>query len=496
MKKGNASAESRLPFRRRLIQVYAALLYNAHLRGFIEGEIYTGSGKMLCVPGLNCYSCPGAVGACPLGALQNALAATGNRAPFYIVGILLCFGVILGRNICGWLCPAGLVQELLHKIPSPKIRKSKATRLLSFLKYGILAVFAVIIPLWNGLQNVPLPAFCKYICPAGTLGGAAALLAHPANADKFSMLGVLFTGKWVILSVLLLLSVFVYRVFCRFLCPLGAIYGLFNRFCLVGVRVCEDRCVRCGQCVRQCPMDIRQLGDHECISCGQCIGQCPKDAITLQAGPYVLMGKADETAEKRDSRPVSRAARIAASAVMAAALIAVLVLTNLPSKQPASEEAPSTAMEESGAPMGHEPGQRLPDFTLTTVDGGTFHLAAERGKIVVLNLWATWCGPCVNELPYFEALAQAHREDVAILAIHSDMITDDVAQYLAGYDYSFPFAIDETGSVIAALGGSVMLPQTIVINAGGIVTYNQVGSVTAAKLETLVNEANAFGLPQ
>ena len=486
MKKGNASAESRLPFRRRLIQVYAALLYNAHLRGFIEGEIYTGSGKMLCVPGLNCYSCPGAVGACPLGALQNALAATGNRAPFYIVGILLCFGVILGRTICGWLCPAGLVQELLHKIPSPKIRKSKATRLLSFLKYGILAVFAVIIPLWNGLQNVPLPAFCKYICPAGTLGGAAALLAHPANADKFSMLGALFTQKWVILCLLALLCVFVYRAFCRFLCPLGAIYGLFNRFCLAGVRVREDQCVRCGQCLDVCPMDIRRLGDHECIGCGRCVEACPKGAITLQAGKYVLLGETDSKGPSK-AKAIGRGGRIAASAVLAALLIAALILTNLPAKQTVPEETP--AVEESGVPVGHEVGQRLPYFTLTTLDGGEFHLASYRGKIVVLNLWATWCGPCVKELPYFDALAQAHRDDVAILAIHSDLVTDDVGQYLSAYDYSFPFAIDETGEVIASLGGSTMLPQTIVINEAGVVTYNLVGSVTAEKLEMLVNEA-------
>ena len=71
-------------FKRRLIQLYAALLFNAHLRGFIEGEIYTGKTKIVCTPGLNCYSCPGAVGSCPLGALQNALAASGKRAGFYL----------------------------------------------------------------------------------------------------------------------------------------------------------------------------------------------------------------------------------------------------------------------------------------------------------------------------------------------------------------------------------------------------------------------------
>ena len=131
------------PTRRRLIQVYAALLYNAHAKGFIKGDIYTGPLKNVCVPGFNCYSCPGAIGACPLGALQNALASSGTRAPLYGLGILLLFGLTLGRTICGWLCPLGLIQELLHKIPTPKVRKSRATRALSWLKYIVLGVFVV-----------------------------------------------------------------------------------------------------------------------------------------------------------------------------------------------------------------------------------------------------------------------------------------------------------------------------------------------------------------
>ena len=98
------------PSKRRLIQVYAALLYNANIKGFVNGRIYTGNTKYACVPGFNCYSCPGAVGACPLGSLQNALAASGTTAPYYVLGILALFGILLGRTICGFLCPVGLGQ--------------------------------------------------------------------------------------------------------------------------------------------------------------------------------------------------------------------------------------------------------------------------------------------------------------------------------------------------------------------------------------------------
>lgn len=291
----------RRPTTRRLVQLYAAVLYNAHVRGFVEGRIYTGPTKAVCVPGLNCYSCPGAVGACPLGALQNAIASSANRPAFYVLGMLMLFGLTLGRVICGWLCPVGLVQELAHRLPTPKLGKNRATRALSRLKYAILAVFVVLIPLWYAFRRVPMPAFCKYICPAGTLEGAVGLLSNPVNADKFGMLGILFTGKFIIMTVTLAACVLVYRAFCRFVCPLGAIYGLFARIALVGARVDEAACTGCGACVRACPMDIRRVGDHECIHCGLCVSACPEKAISLRAGRIVLKGPAAAAPKRRET---------------------------------------------------------------------------------------------------------------------------------------------------------------------------------------------------
>ncbi len=320
------------PSTRKLVQLYSALLYNAHLKGFIEGGIYTGKAKYACVPGLNCYSCPGAVGACPLGAIQNALAASGRRAGWYVLGILLLFGVTLGRTVCGWLCPLGLIQELLHRIPTLKIKKSAATRALTLLKYAVLAVFVIALPLWYGLRYaLTLPAFCKYLCPAGTLEGAAPLLANPKNAQLFSLLGVLFTRKLVIMLGVGLLCVFCYRSFCRFLCPLGALYSLFNRFCLVGVRVDAGRCSRCGACVAHCGMDVRQVGDRECIQCGACMAVCRQDAISIRAGRVTLRapaaGCADDTPDAPDKR--RRLCRVL-WALALALLCAALVYFNVP----------------------------------------------------------------------------------------------------------------------------------------------------------------------
>ncbi len=277
-----------LPTKRRLIQVYAALLFNANIKGYISGRIYTGKTKYACVPGMNCYSCPGAVGSCPLGSLQNALASSGNTAPYYVIGILALFGLILGRTICGYLCPVGLGQELIYKLRTPKLKKNKFTRILSYLKYVLLIGFVIIIPILYGQQNIAVPGFCKYVCPAGTFGGGLGLLLNPSNQDYLDMLGPIFTWKFCLLMVIMAACVFCYRAFCRFLCPLGAIYGFFNRFAFIGVHVDKDNCTDCGLCVSHCKMDIRHVGDHECINCGECISVCPTKAISFKGGKLFL----------------------------------------------------------------------------------------------------------------------------------------------------------------------------------------------------------------
>lgn len=485
--------KNHLPTQRRLIQLYTALLYNAHVKGFIKGNIYTGNSKVLCLPGFNCYSCPGAVGACPLGALQNAVASSGSRWPTYVLGILMLYGLTLGRTICGYLCPLGLLQELLHKIPTPKLKKGRVTRVLSWLKYIILAVFVIIVPLWYSLQSYPVPAFCKYICPAGTFEGAIGLLSNPANADKYSMLGILFTRKFLILLVIVAACVFAYRAFCRFICPLGALYGLFAKVALIGVKVEVSKCTDCGRCVSHCKMDIRHVGDHECIHCGECIDVCPTKAISFKAGKITLRGP-EINAPTTESKKRTRTKRIAAWTLALLLLGAALFYFNQPDpvEEIPQEEPVITEVEEDPLPVGKEVGMRAPDFTATVYGGDTaFTLSEHRGKTVVVNFWATWCTPCCNELPHFDALYQKYGDALAVVAIHSDLVTDDVEGYLAKFDYQMPFALDETGAIIKSFGGSTMLPQTIVIDANGVITYNAVGSLTYEKLENLFQAASS-----
>lgn len=275
-------AKINLPSKRKWIQLASALIYNANLKGFGEANIYQGKTKGMCVPGLNCYSCPGAVAACPLGTLQNAISSSPKSFPFYILGFLLLAGLFLGRIICGFLCPFGLIQELLYKIPVTKLKKNKITHILSYMKYIILIIFVIYIPLFLAFkEGFPLPSFCKYICPAGTLeGGLTLVLANPSLRNTA---GFLFTWKVFVMIVILASTCFIYRSFCRFLCPLGAIYSLFSRISILGIQVDEKRCTHCGQCVRHCLMDIKKPGDKECIQCGACKNVCHFNAISWKS---------------------------------------------------------------------------------------------------------------------------------------------------------------------------------------------------------------------
>lgn len=265
-------------FKRHIIQLLAALLYNLNFKGFATGTIYRGTLKGVCVPGLNCYSCPGAIGACPIGSLQSALVASDQRLPFYVVGTILAFGAVLGRTVCGWLCPFGLLQDLIDKLPLPKLRKGAWSRILSWGKYLVLVGLVIVGPfVFLATTGVGVPTFCAYLCPAGTLEAGIPLVMD--NESLQMLVGALFDWKVVTLTVILIACLFIYRPFCRFLCPLGALYSFFNRFALLRYTVDATSCTHCDTCLKTCRMDIHTVGDRECIQCGACVPDCPENAI-------------------------------------------------------------------------------------------------------------------------------------------------------------------------------------------------------------------------
>lgn len=267
--------------RRGAVQAIAALLTNVHLPNFLKGNIYTGQGKAVCVPGLNCYSCPGAAGSCSIGSFQAVVGSSKFHFSYYITGIMILFGVIAGRLICGFLCPFGWFQDLLYRIPTKKFSTRKLWP-LRYLKYIILVgmVWLLGVFLVDKTRMSP-PYFCKYLCPQGILeGGIPLSIANPAIR---SVLGKLFTWKFILLTGFTATSIFLYRPFCKWFCPLGAFYSLFNKLSFYQYEVDHNKCISCGRCKAVCKMDVdmsKTQNALECIRCGECMKACPTCAIS------------------------------------------------------------------------------------------------------------------------------------------------------------------------------------------------------------------------
>ncbi|MEL7655306.1 MAG: 4Fe-4S binding protein [Bacillota bacterium] len=265
------------------VQIGFTAVTNGYIKGFVDGRIYTGSLKSVCLPGLNCYSCPGALGSCPIGSLQAVIASRTFSFSFYLTGFFMIIGAALGRFVCGWLCPFGLIQDLLHKIPfGRKISIFRGEKYLRLLKYGILLVFVILLPMFVlDIVGQGEPWFCKWICPSGTLYAGWPLVIR--NDGIRQTIGFLFIWKNLILIALILLSIVVYRPFCKFLCPLGAIYGVFNPISFYRYKVNMEKCTGCQDCQKECKMNVNVKSNPnspECIRCGACITACKYEAIT------------------------------------------------------------------------------------------------------------------------------------------------------------------------------------------------------------------------
>lgn len=275
---------------RKVVQAGWGILTNAYVGGFLPGNpmIYQGPLKQLCVPGMNCYSCPGALGSCPIGSMQAIFDGRTRGIAAYVIGYLAIIGLLVGRFICGWLCLFGLIQELLYKIPTPKLTvPQKPDQILRYLKYLILLVLVFLLPFfYRSRYGVGEPFFCKYICPVGTLEGGVPLVL--LNSMLRGALGWLFRWKVLLLVLCVAASIFIYRPFCKYICPLGAFYGLFQKVSLIRMRVDREACVDCGTCAKTCKMNVdphTTPNSSECIRCGTCTKACPVHALAMGIGP-------------------------------------------------------------------------------------------------------------------------------------------------------------------------------------------------------------------
>jgi ferredoxin-type protein NapH len=260
--------------KQRVSQFLSTLLYNGYVKGFILGTIYQGNIKFLNCPGFNCYSCPGAVSACPIGIIQFFAAYGAYHITFYTLGFLGLVGSIGGRIICGWACPFGFMQDLLYKIKFPKCN---IPAVIHYGKYLILIVLVFIIPFFT-----KEPWFCK-LCPIGTLEAGIPHVFY--NADLRQVVGRLFQIKIVILAGFLLWMIVSKRPFCRTVCPLGAIYSLFNKVSFFRIEVDKNRCIKCNKCYTSCPVSIKIYEDGgaslKCIRCLRCT-DCPAEAVSYK----------------------------------------------------------------------------------------------------------------------------------------------------------------------------------------------------------------------
>ena len=163
-----------------------------------------------------------------------------------------------------------------------------------------MVVLVVIVPI-----IAFIPGFCEYICPAGTFEGGLGLLLQEERYATLAQLGPLFTWKFTVMVLIIVGSIFFFRFFCRFLCPLGALYGFFCRIAMLGVKLDKNKFTDCGLCITACKMDIKHVGDHECIHCGECIKVCPAKAISWKAEKIFVRGNDIDAPTATEIKPLA-----------------------------------------------------------------------------------------------------------------------------------------------------------------------------------------------
>ena len=307
--------------------------------------------------------------------------------------------------------------------------------------------------------SLPLPAFCKYICPAGTFEGAIFLLINPNNTDFFGMLGSLFTWKFMLLIIFVVASIFIFRFFCRFFCPLGAIYGLFNKISILGIKVDKSKCTNCSACINHCKMDVKEVGDHECIQCGECRSVCHCNAIswktldkiikedneieTVESINYV---ESDDKIIVKKSKKISKKSFNIITSIVAIALLAgVMLAVNI-------------------KPKVYEINDICDELNITLLDYYGYEFDIESDD--------------KNLLLYF--YDELNDSDIEILKEYSDSklniilvsngkelkyeVTSDIANRLS-MDYNILFAYDNNSSVLKSFNTDKNYPYSVFIDS-------------------------------
>ncbi|MHC4406781.1 MAG: 4Fe-4S binding protein [Planctomycetota bacterium] len=226
-----------------------------------------------CSPVFHCHSCPVALFACPIGMLAHFGAL--HAIPYVTIGLLTVVGVLVGSFVCGWACPFGFLQDLIGRIPTPKL---ELPAWMGLFRYVVLVSLVLAVPYAFG-ENHPL-FFCR-VCPAGALEAAVPFTVSTAvGGEQIIWPSV---TKTIILVLFLVAMFFTWRPWCTLFCPLGAIFGLFNRVSIVFMRFHPDRCSDCDVCRKLCHYHAsgeRRGSELRCIRCLRC-ARCRGKAITV-----------------------------------------------------------------------------------------------------------------------------------------------------------------------------------------------------------------------
>lgn len=274
---------------RRYFQLGMGVGINSAFSGFFGNPpaVYQGAAKGFCVPVLNCYACPSALFSCPVGTIQHFMVV--RQIPYYVLGFLGLIGTSVGRMPCGTLCPFGFFQDIFYRLSSLKVR---IPEMLRPLRYVILVALVFVIP-WLTSEN-----WFSKLCPMGTLIGGLPWVT--ISTEVRGMIRDLFWIKVAMLIFFTASSVVAKRPFCQVACPLGALYGLFNRFSLMRLRWDSSKCTHCRKCQEICPMDIAVWEGENTGHCIRCLDCTDCEAISVRT---VLPGEDPQPVRGRQGLP-------------------------------------------------------------------------------------------------------------------------------------------------------------------------------------------------
>jgi len=266
---------ARLTTKRRIVQILAAILLTSNFTAFTSNTLFFGQ---VCLPLIHCNNCSLTWFACPIYTISELIQF--HAVPWLALGLIAGFGVVVGRFFCGWICPMGLLQDLLLRLPSPKVRFPSFLR---WVKYIFLIISVGAVAYWVGKDA--LYFFCTY-CPVAT----AEVTLPQMIVDHDWTMNTVRILRFSVLGIVLILVIFNIRNFCKMICPVGALVALANKFSLFRISLDPAKCTHCHKCDKSCPMEVpvensslteRSVNRHtECIECLKCQEVCPTGAIS------------------------------------------------------------------------------------------------------------------------------------------------------------------------------------------------------------------------